>query len=75
MIKSNDVMTVVYKKPFSDYILGIIDSHKLYNNNKLLLNLEKVIPVSKILKGRKNKLINGIDYEKKDEKLIFHLYF
>ncbi|WP_068268410.1 hypothetical protein [Caviibacter abscessus] len=75
MTKSNDIMIVIYKKPFSDYILGIIDANKLYNSKKLLLNLEKVLPISKILKGRKNKLINNIDYEKKDEKLIFHLYF
>ena len=50
-------------------------TNKLNDNKKLLLNLEKVLPISQILKGRSNKLISNINYENKGEKLIFHLYF
>ena len=75
MRKSNDKLIVVYKKPFSDYVLAIMKSNKLNDNKKLLLNLEKVLPISQILKGRSNKLISNINYENKGEKLIFHLYF
>ena len=75
MIKSNDKLIVIYKKPFSDYVLAIMKSNKLNDNKKLLLNLEKVLPISKILRGRSNTLISNINYENKGEKLIFHLYF
>lgn len=75
MRKSNDKLIVIYKKPFSDYVLAIMKSNKLNDNKKLLLNLEKVLPISQILRGRSNKLISNINYENKGEKLIFHLYF
>ena len=75
MKKSNDKLIVIYRKPFSDYILAIMKTNKLNDNKKLLLNLEKVLPISQILKGRSNKLISNINYENKGEKLIFHLYF
>lgn len=75
MKKSNDKIIVIYRKPFSDYVLAIMKTNKLNDNKKLLLNLEKVLPISQILKGRSNKLISNINYENKGEKLIFHLYF
>lgn len=75
MKKSNDKLIVIYRKPFSDYVLSIMKTNKLNDNKKLLLNLEKVLPISQILKGRSNKLISNINYENKGEKLIFHLYF
>lgn len=75
MKKSNDKLIVIYGKPFSDYVLAIMKTNKLNDNKKLLLNLEKVLPISQILKGRSNKLISNINYENKGEKLIFHLYF
>ncbi|GEM_PF-2048497 len=75
MKKSNDKLIVIYRKPFSDYVLAIMKTNKLNDNKKLLLNLEKVLPISQILKGRSNKLISNINYENKGEKLIFHLYF
>ena len=75
MKKSNDKLIVIYRKPFSDYVLAIMKTNKLNDNKKLLLNLEKVLPISQILRGRSNKLISNINYENKGEKLIFHLYF
>lgn len=75
MKESNDKLIVIYRKPFSDYVLAIMKTNKLNDNKKLLLNLEKVLPISQILKGRSNKLISNINYENKEEKLIFHLYF
>lgn len=75
MKKSNDKLIVIYRKPFSDYVLAIMKTNKLNDNKKLLLNLEKVLPISQILKGRSNKLISNINYENKGEKLIFRLYF
>lgn len=75
MKKSNDKLIVIYRKHFSDYVLAIMKTNKLNDNKKLLLNLEKVLPISQILKGRSNKLISNINYENKGEKLIFHLYF
>ncbi len=75
MKKSNDKLIVIYRKPFSDYVLAIMKTNKLNDNKKLLLNLEKILPISQILKGRSNKLISNINYENKGEKLTFHLYF
>ena len=48
MKKSNDKLIVIYRKPFSDYVLAIMKTNKLNDNKKLLLNLEKVLPISQI---------------------------
>ncbi len=68
-------LIVCYKSPTSDFILDIMEKNSLFDKNRLLKNIEKVIPVSKILRSRKNKTIKNIIFDNKDDKVLFYLYF
>ncbi|MDK9581173.1 hypothetical protein [Sneathia sanguinegens] len=71
----NTHIFVRYKKPYSDLILTIMSENSLFEENVLLNNIEKIIPVSKILKGKNNKKILGISYKTQFDGIQFDLSF
>ncbi|WP_067142294.1 hypothetical protein [Oceanivirga salmonicida] len=74
-MKISNSIIVCYKKPTSYMVLDIMKENYLFDKSELLKNIEKVIPVSKILKNKKNKNIKNIIFDNKEDKLLFYLYF
>lgn len=70
-----NLVKVLYKSPYSDIIFDIMLKNSLTDTNKLLNNIEKILPISKVLENRDNKKISRISYEKNLKSLIFKLYF
>lgn len=71
-MKSNksNFITVVIKKPSSSFVIGLIKELELNTNKKLLDNIEKIIPVSRILKYEDYSKLASVSYvydERKDE--------
>lgn len=71
-MKSNksNLITVVIKKPSSSFVIGLIKELKLNTNKKLLDNIEKIIPVSRILKYEDYSKLASVSYvydDRKDE--------
>lgn len=69
------VIKVYYENPYADTLYQIMINKALTDDEKLLDNIEKILPVSKILYGRDNKKIQKISYEKNLSGLTFNLYF
>lgn len=76
MIKtmSKDCVCVKYKRPSNEYILGLMEEYLITDKTSLLNNLEKIIPISKVLKGRDSKIVYDVKIESNKEYLIFHLF-
>lgn len=68
-------LIVSYKKPYSDIILDIMKDYSLYEEDDLLKNIEKIIPISKLLKGKNEKKLTHISYELNGNGINFNLDF
>lgn len=68
-------LIVSYKKPYSDIILDIMRDYSLYEEDDLLKNIEKIIPISKLLKGKNEKKLTHISYELNGNGINFNLDF
>ncbi len=68
-------LIVSYKKPYSDIIIDVMNEYSLYDENILLKNVEKIIPISKLLKGKNNKKLTHISYELNSNGIKFNLNF
>lgn len=68
-------IVVKYKKPYSDIILTVMNEYKLYDEKTLLKNVEKIIPISKLLKGKAHKKITHISYKFNGNGINFELNF
>ncbi len=74
MIIQNSLI-ICYKEPTKDLILNIMEENSLFERDKLLKNIEKVIPISKILRSKKNKSIKNVIFDNKNDRILFYLYF
>ncbi|AKC95066.1 hypothetical protein ACFFBA_001051 [Sneathia vaginalis] len=63
-------IVIGYRKPYSNIIVAIMKKYSLYTETELIKNIELIIPVSKVLKGKK---ISYITYSENTDGIFFNL--
>ncbi|VWL84923.1 hypothetical protein [Oceanivirga miroungae] len=67
-------MIVCYKGTAFNRIMNVMKKEKLFNENVLLENIEKVIPLDEVLLDHKKEDIFGINFKIASDRILFYIY-